>query len=100
MVEVVLGELGLGDFRAGAVEGRAVAVGVEEVDHAGHQVRLPGQAARVAGERHGPGGGAVIGAVAGQDLVPAGVGAGQFDGVLVGIGAAQGEQELCSSRRG
>ena len=75
------------------MEGGAVAVRVEEMDHAGHQIRLPGHPARVAGQRHGAGSGAVVGAVAGQDLVSAGVGTRQLDGVLIGIRAAQGEQE-------
>ena len=49
-------------------------------------------AARVAGGRDGQAGGAVVGAVAGQDLVAAGDLAGQLDGVLVGLGAAVGEE--------
>ena len=36
----------------------------------------------------------MVGAVAAQDLVLAGVGARQLDGVFVGVGAAQGEQEV------
>jgi hypothetical protein len=76
------------------VEGGAVAVRVEEMHDTGHQVRLPDDAARVAGGSHRPGGRPVIGAVAGQDLVPAGVAARQLDGVLVGIRPAQREQDL------
>ncbi len=64
------------------------------MDHAGHQVWLPDDAARVAGGGHRPGSRPVVGAVAGQDLVPACVAARQFDGILVGIRPAQGEEDL------
>ena len=42
----------------------------------------------------------MIGAVAGQDLVPPGVGARQLDGILIGIRAAQGEEELVDDSPG
>ena len=54
--------------------------------------RLAGPAARVSGGHHHLAGGTVIGAVASQDLVPAGVLARQLDGVLVGLGPAVGEE--------
>ncbi len=89
VVNIVLGEIRLGDFRIRAVKGGAVAVGIQEMHHTGHQDRFPGQAARIAGERHGTGGCAVIGAVACQDFVATGISPGQFYGVLVGIRAPQ-----------
>ena len=54
---------------------------------------LGGPAARVAGERHAAGRRAVIGAVAREDLVAAGRHPRQLDRVLVGFGAAVGEEE-------
>ena len=57
---------------------------------------MPGSVAQRRGspvERHAAGGRAVIRAIARQDLVPAGVQARQLDRVLVGVGAAVGEEE-------
>ncbi len=71
--------------------GAAVRIRVEHAHHAGHR-RLGGPAPRVAGERRGACRGAVIAAVAGDDLLPPGDPARQLDGVLVGVGAARGEQ--------
>ena len=49
VVEVIPAEFFLGNIRVGAVEGGAIAVRVEEVDHARHQApvpRLPGAGRR------------------------------------------------------
>ena len=54
---------------------------------------LGGPAPRIAGERDRAGGRAVIRAVAREDLVATGVPARGLDGVLVGLGAAVGEEE-------
>ena len=54
----------------------AVGVRVERAHDARH-ARLDGPAARIAGERDGPVGGAVVGAVARDDLVAAGDHAGR-----------------------
>ena len=70
-----------------------VAVAVEGVDHAGH-AGLERHPAPVAGQRHRAEGGAVVAAIAADDLAPAGDQAGQLDRVLVGLGAAQGEEHL------
>ncbi len=67
-------------------------VGIEHVDHA-RNARLGGPAPRVAGQGDRPGGAAVIRPVAGHDLVAPGVEAGELDRVLVGLGAAVGEEE-------
>jgi hypothetical protein len=99
VIEVILAKLCLRNICIGAVEGRAVAVGIQKMDHPRHQVGLPVQPARVAGQGHCPGSGAVVGAVASQDLMFAGVGAGQLDGVFVGICSTQGEQEAVQARR-
>ncbi len=71
----------------------APAVGVR-VAHDPDEARLVGPAARVAGEGHRPEGRAVVGAIAGEDLVPAGVVAGELDRVLDRLGAAEGEEDL------
>ena len=71
--------------------GAAVRVRVEHAHHARDR-RLGGPAPRVAGERRGARRGAVVAAVAGDDLLAPGHPAGQLDGVLVGVGAARGEQ--------
>src|SRR5579884_1542979 len=72
------------------VSGRAaVGIGIEHPDHA-RDARLGRPAPRVAGQGDGAGRGPVVGAVAGDDLLPARVPAGQLDGVLVGLGAAVG----------
>ena len=76
----------------GRPERRAVRVRAHEVDDAGDR-RLAPPAPRLAGEGHGGGGGAVVAAVRRQHLRPARVGAGQADGVLVGLGAAVGEED-------
>ena len=65
---------------------------VEHVDDARH-ARFGGPAARIAGQRHRAGGAAVIRAVAREDLVAAGERARDLDRVLVGVGAAVGEEE-------
>ena len=65
---------------------------VEHVDDAGH-ARLGAPAPRVAGQRHRAVRAAVIRAVARQDLVAAGERARDLDRVLVGFGAAVGEEE-------
>ena len=75
-------------MRAG---GAAVRVRVEHAHDAGDR-RLGRPAPRVAGERRGARRGAVIAAVAGDDLLAPGHPARQLDGVLVGVGAAGGEQ--------
>ena len=67
-------------------------VGVDHADHAG-DAGLGRPAARVAGQGDRPGRAAVVRPVARQDLVPAGDESGQLDGVLVGLGAAVGEEE-------
>ena len=79
--------LGLG------VEGAAVEVGAPEAHHPGH-AGLGGPPAGLAGERDRAGGGPVIAAVGGEDLVPAGVHPGHPQRVLVGLGAAVGEEDL------
>ncbi len=72
--------------------GRApVGVRVEHPDDAGH-ARLDGPAAGIAGQRHGAVRRSVVGAVPGDDLVPAGVEAGELDGVLVRLRAAVREE--------
>src|SRR4029079_2362986 len=58
------------------------------------EARLVGPAAWVAREGHRPEGGAVVGAVPSEDLVPAGVVAGELDGVLDRVGAAEVEEDL------
>ena len=63
--------------------------GAHDAGHAG----LGGPAARVAGGGDDLAGGAVVGAVARQDLLAAGELARQLDGVLVGLGAAVGEED-------
>jgi hypothetical protein len=65
---------------------------VLDVHHAGRP-RLRRPAPRVAGERDRGAGGAVVRAVARQDLVAAGELPRQLHGVLVGLGAAVGEEE-------
>ena len=71
----------------------APAVGVREADDP-DEPRLVGPAARVAGEGHRPEGRAVVRAVAGEDLVAAGVMPRELDRVLVRLGAAEREEEL------
>ena len=58
------------------------------------EARLVGPAARVAGQRHRPERRAVVGAVAGEDLVATGVVAGELDRVLDRLGAAEREEDL------
>jgi hypothetical protein len=88
------GLLQVGQRRLRVVERaeRAV-VRVEHVDHA-DQARLVRPSARVAGQADRPAGGAVVGAVARQDLLPPGHRPGDPDGVVVCRGAAQGEEDL------
>ena len=84
-------------MRAGGLRRRiqpaAIAVRIEHADDAG-DARLGGPAARVAGQRDRAGGGAVVRAVARDDLLAAGDPARDLDGVLVGLGAAVGEEGL------
>ena len=68
-------------------------VEVEHVHDPG-DAGLVGPAAGVARECYRPRGGAVVGAVAGEDLVTPGHGSGDADGVLVGLGAPEGEERL------
>ena len=56
--------------------------------------RLVGPAARVAGQRHRPERRPVVRAIAGEDLVAAGRVAGELDGVLDRLGAAEREEDL------
>ena len=62
----------------------------DDADEAG----LVRPAARVAGQRHRPHRRAVVRAVAGEDLVAAGVVAGELDRVLDRLGAAEREEDL------
>src|SRR5580700_2870435 len=61
--------------------------------HDARNARLRGPSAWVAGKTHRASGRAVIRAIAGDDLVAAGEKARELEGVLVGIGAAVGEEE-------
>ena len=75
--------------------GQCVAIRLRREDEACALAgRLHGPAAQVAGGGDGSAGGAVIGAVAGDDLVLSGDHAGDFEGRLVGLGAAGGEEEF------
>ena len=76
----------------GVPAARHAVVRVEHVHDAGH-ARLGAPAPRIAGQRHRAVRAAVVRAVAREDLVPAGVGARDLDRVLVGVGAAVGEEE-------
>ena len=67
-------------------------IGIEHAHHA-RNARLGGPAPRIAGQRNAARGRAVVGAVARHDLVPSGKEARDLDGVLVGLGAAVGEEE-------
>ena len=73
--------------------GLAPAVGVRIADDA-DDARLVGPAARVAGQRHRPERGAVVRAVAGQDLVLAADVPGELDRVLDRLRAAEREEHL------
>ena len=77
--------------RVRVTRGAAVCVRVEHAHDTGH-ARFGVPATRVAGQRDGAGRGAVVGAVAGDDLLTARVPAGQLDRVLVGLGAIIGEE--------
>src|SRR5258708_32017313 len=70
----------------------AVFVRVEETDHTG-DAGLVGPAARIAGERDRAGGGAVIRAKAGHDLLPPADHPGDPDCVFIGFAAAECEEE-------
>ena len=61
--------------------------------HDARDARLGGPAPWISGERQGPGGAAVVGAVAHQDLVPARHDPRYSDGVLDGFGAPVREEE-------
>ena len=69
------------------------AVGVRVADDA-DDARLVGPAARVAGQGHRPERRTVVGAIAGEDLVPAGDVAGELDGVLDRLRTAKREEDL------
>ena len=92
LAQVLQGSCGL-LLRGGGVEGRAVEVGAPEVHDPGH-ARLGRPAAGVAGEHDRAARGAMVAAVGGEHLVPAGVQAGHPDRVLVGVRAAVGEEDL------
>ena len=77
--------------RVGVPGGAAVGVRVERAHDAGH-ARFDGPATGVAGQRDGPVGGAVVGAVPRDDLVAPGDHAGELDRILVGLGAAVREE--------
>ena len=77
--------------RVGVAGGTAVGVRVE-CPHDTRHARLDGPPAWVAGERDGAVGGAVIGAVARDDLVAAGDHPGELDGVLVRLRATVREE--------
>ena len=79
-------------LRRGGPELRAVEVGAEHVDVA--PCVLVGHPAPVAGRDDRPAGVAVVGAVRRHDLVAPGVQTCHPDGVLVGVGAAVGEEHL------
>ncbi len=68
---------------------------VIRIEHAHHarNAGLSSPAPRIAGERDGACGRPVIRPIAGHDLVPSGEEARDLDGVLVGLGAAVGEEE-------
>ena len=91
-LEVVQGALGLLLLVLG-VERRAVQERAVEVHDAGAGV-VVGVAPRVAGEVDRGVGAAVVRAVAGEHLAPAGVQAGHPHRVLDGVGAAVGEEHL------
>ena len=74
----------------------AIRVGVEHPHDAG-EARLGGPAARIAGQRDRPGGCPVVGPVARDDLVAAGVPARELDRVLVRLGATVREERHRSS---
>src|SRR5579863_9256330 len=67
-------------------------IGIEHVDNA-RNARLGGPSAGVAGKTDRARGRAVIRAVAGDDLMASGEEARELDGILVGVGAAVGEEE-------
>ena len=75
------------------VERRTVEEGAVEVDDAGGAV-VAGIAARVPGQVDGGVGSAVIRAVPGEHLAPAGVQTGHPHGVLHGVGAGVGEEHM------
>ena len=97
-LEVAQGALGLlrlgGRGELGAVE-----EGAEEVDDTGIAEVVP-PPARIAGDVDRRLRAPVVRAVAGEDLVPAGVEAGHADRVLVGVGPAVGEEDVVEAGRG
>ena len=80
------------DCCRGVPAARHAVIRIEDVDDARH-ARLGAPAPRIAGQRHRAVRAAVIRAVAREDLVAAGEGARDLDRVLVGVGAAVGEEE-------
>ena len=95
--QVLQGALGF-LLRCLCPELRAVQVGPENVDVAAGV--FVGDPAPVAGGSNRGAGVAVIGAVPGNHLVPAGMQPGHPDGVLVGVRAAVGEEDLVHAGRG
>src|SRR6266511_204856 len=86
--------LQVGQGRLGVVDRtERPVVGVQHVDHT-DQARLVRPAARVARQADGPAGGAVIRAVPRQDLLAPGDRPGDPDGVVVGLGATEREEDL------
>jgi hypothetical protein len=81
-----------GALLVGRAERVVVGDRVHHADEAGG-AGFVGEAAGVAGHHHAGVGGPVVAAVAAQDLVAAGEEAGGLDRVLVGLGAAVGEEE-------
>jgi len=59
------------------------------MNHTRHRGWFPGYAARIPCRGNGTVGGAMIGAVPGQDFEPAGMCPGKFDGIFVGICSPQ-----------
>ncbi len=94
----VLEVVGAGDVAAGVgvADGAAIAVDFRAEEGALLLASdgLHGPAARVSGGCDGAGGGPVIALVAREDFGFAGVHAGDFEGGLVGVGAAGGEEEV------
>ena len=85
VVEIIQCELSFGNIPVLVMEGRAVAVGVQEMNHSGHEGGFPRQTARIASQRHRSSRRTVIRAISCQDLVFPRVGARQFNGVLIGL---------------
>ena len=98
VLEVLEGALALLGLGRG-VELRAVEEGPEEVDDAGG-AGVGREAPGVTGEVDAQVGAAVVRAVAAEHLGPTGVDAGHAHGVLDGLGAAVGEEDVAEALRG